>query len=590
MRHHVGGQSVSGACVRNRIDFTQPPEALFLDPIRDSGLQFLRRPDFIWRDRTPALIEGFALSAYPVMRRRIDRFLRFTRRHKTFRRAIEFNTLPVLLEQASFRQSFATAKGKCLLSGASGFRLMNRYCWENETATQDAPAQLVAYFQDRQAQSQGLAFPVLAEPPPPGTDFALQCRNTFNYFHFLTETLPHLCLLDGIGFTGRIFINHPNAPEKTRAFAFDLIGALFPEWADRVIFRQAPQDYGSVLSGYNLINSYYHLPPELIGSVDGLAPSDLLWKGTTATRAAQSVLAMNSLDTCLLHLRERALRAIAGRPRHHLPRRFYVARRPDQSRRRPLKGEAALLDLLSAFGFSKIHFEDFEPLDQIALMAGAEVMVSVHGAGFANMLFAAPGALVIELGTLQTAQHRWGDFWPLAHASGCRYLSFFADHDTPDPLRDPDFAQEGIVPVALGDHALGQLGAFLAASLGHVPRLENPTAAADLVRQLIRSDQAQHAEAILSSHADLMGQGAPLHLAQADLHRAAGSYHAELLSLHDAWLADASDWRILARMIWAARKLERLDVLAWAKAQLAERFPDRCSALARDRPWLRDLG
>ena len=127
-------------------------------------------------------------------------------------------------------------------------------------------------------------------------------------------------------------------------------------------------------------------------------------------------------------------------------------------------------------------------------------------------------------------------------------------------------------------------------SLGHVPQPECATAAADLARQLIRSDQVDQAEAILRGHADLMARGAPLHQAQADLHRTNGSDHAELLSLHEAWLAGASDWRILARMIWAARKFERLDILAWAKAQLTDRFPDRCIALARDRPWLRDLG
>lgn len=578
-----------GVPLRNRIDFSLTPDALFLDPVDDEGLRFLVAPEFIWRERDAARIEGFSISAYPVIRRKTEQFLRFTRSHKTFRRVIEFNTLPVLLEEASFRKSFAIAKGKCVLSGASGFRLMNRYCWENEGAADDPESRLVAYFHERQTRDGRFSFPVEQGPLSSATIFALQCRNTFNYFHFVTETLPHLCLLDDLSFRGQIHINHPNAPEKTRSFAMDLIRALFPEIAEQVRFQQAPQDYDRVLSSFNLINSYYHLPSDIVGSVDGLAPSDAMWKGTVATRSSQAVLSMNSVDTCLFRLRDRALRAVASRDVSHLPRRFYVARRPDQSRRRPLKGEEALMDLLKAFGFQKIHFEDYTPLDQIALMAGAEVMVSVHGAGFANMLFANTQALIIEIGSLQTAVHRWGDFWPIAHVAGCRYLSFFADHDMPDPLQDPDFATDGIVPVALSDFGIGRLAAFLAASLGHAPRLDRPDAVAELMRQLIRSEQTLAAEKLVHVHQDVMQEDAAFLSAKAELHRARGESHAELLALLSAWEANRSQWQTLTQILWCARKVERHDILRWAANTLAESFPDQCLSLVKTRPWLRDF-
>ncbi|MFN7225598.1 MAG: glycosyltransferase family 61 protein, partial [Paracoccaceae bacterium] len=172
-------------------------------------------------------------------------------------------------------------------------------------------------------------------------------------------------------------------------------------------------------------------------------------------------------------LRSRALKALNGHDFRHLPKRFYIARSPGHARMRQMRGEAALTDLLDAFGFARIHFEDLAPLEQIALMAQAEVMVSPHGAGFANMLFANPKATVIEIGTLQTVQSRWADFWPVANASGCRYVSFVADHDTPTPSDVPDFAATGISAAHLTDRGLGRVMAFVASLCGHPPRLSH---------------------------------------------------------------------------------------------------------------------
>lgn len=575
--------------LRNKIDFKKSPEELFLDPVRDGGMTFLEPPGFIWRDRTPARIAGFSISDHPEILRRTERFLRYTRQHKTFRRAIEFNTVPVMLEQASFRKSYAMAGGKCLLSGASGFRLMNRYCWENEGTIPSAEDRLVSYFHDRQGADVDIAIPYGAGPLPKDIDFAIQCRNTFNYFHFLTETLSHLCLLDDLDFRGRVFIHHPNAPGKTRPFVFGLIRALFPELADRVILARAPADHARVLSSYNFINSYYHLPPDLVQSVDGLAPSKEMWKGNVATRSSQAVLSMNSLDTCLLSLRSRGLRRIEGQDRAHLPRRFYVARRPDQARPRPVGGEAALIETLKTFGFEVVHFEDYDVLDQVALMAGAEIMVSVHGAGFANMLFANPNALVIELGTLQTAIERWGDFWPLAHASGCRYVTFFADYNTDDPLKDPEFATDGIAAVSLSDRALERLAAFVAASLGHRPHLADAEDLGRLAQQLLQTDQPEAAGALLDDHAEMTVRDSDLLLTKAELHRSRGESGAEMLALHDAWEADPGRWQTLWQILLCARKSDRTEVQHWAMRRLEADFPDRCAALARSRPWLRDL-
>lgn len=575
--------------VRNNIDFSLDLDQLFLDPVQDKGLHFLAPPPFLWRPREPALIEGFAVSAHESLRNRTERFLRHTRQHKTFRKAVEFASLPVVMTDVSFRKSYALVGGKCVLNGASGFRLLNRYCWENEQGPEDPEQRLVQYFRGRQQANRSAGLPVWSGPFPGDLDFAIECRNTFNYFHFLTETLCQLCVLEDLPFRGRVFIHFPNAPEKTRSFTRSFVAALFPELKGRVLLERAPKDYDRVLSSYNLINSYYHLPAADFGSVDAYAPSDEMWKGAQATRSSQGVLSMNSIDSSLFRLRARALRAIEGLDFSHLPRRFYVGRKADQSRRRDLAGEEALVDLLSAFGFARIAFEDYTPLEQIALMAQAEVMISAHGAGFTNMLFARPESLVIEIGTLQTAVFRWGDFWPLANVAGCRYVSFFADYNKEDPLTDPKFGADGIVAPALHDHGLGLVMAFVAASLGHAPRLSRAEDVARLAQQLLRTAQPDAAAAVLDRHAEMGPASADLCLARADLHKARGEWYAELIALTAAWEADRNRWQTLVQIIWSAKKVENLKVQVWAVQRLAEDFPDRCAEVVKDRGWLRAL-
>ena len=574
-----------GGNVRNQVDHAAEPESLFLDPARDVGVGFVAPPAFWWRLRDTAVIEGFAASVSDAMNARIEAHLRQVKRHRTFARVAEFNVVPVLLTQAAFRKSYAMAGGKALLNGAAGARLLNRFGWER--AGDDAEAALGQYFARCQAANEGARLPLVTLPD--GVDFAVECRNTFNYFHFLTETLAQLCVLDDMNFRGRVFLHFPNHPDKTRAFVRGFIDALFPELADRVVLERAPKDYARVLSAFSFQWTYFQMPPSVIGSLDGLAPSDLSWHGHGGSRTTRAVLSMNVVESGLLALRARALRVIAGRDFGHLPKRVYIARAPGQARARQMQGEAALVDLLEAFGFVRLSFEDLKPLEQIALMAQAEVMVSAHGAGFANMLFANPEATLIEIGTLQTAQIRWGDFWPLAHASGCRYVSFIADHHSDTPEEVPQFSSDGIVPADLSERGLGRIMAYIAALCGHAPRFARAEDVARLASQLLRSGHIDRAAAVLDRHHDLQADDADLCLLQADLHKARAQWGAELIALHAAWQADPTRWQTLAQVLWCARRLGNTEVQIWAIRVLQAEFPDRIIELARGRDWVQQL-
>ncbi len=573
----------------NFIDFDQKPENLILDPFQDSGLAALSCPDFLWRPRPRAIIQGFAASEHPSINRKIEAFVLRAHRHKFFNHAIEFNSFPVVLTDAWFKKSYATAGGKCLIGGASGIRLLNRYSFENATAPFDPEAELVAYFTQRQTDTIEKRLPVWQQDLPKDTAFAIECRNTFNFYHFISETLCQLCAVAETDFTGPIYVHFPNREDKTRAFAQDFIRALFPELVDRVVFQRTPYHHDRVLGIYNFLSSYYHLPPDQSADLDAEAPSTHYWKGRLATRNSHSVLEINSVDSNLYKLRDRALRAIEGQDFSYLPKRFWVGRDDGLSRPRQMAGEEPLLEMLSLFGFETVIFEHLTPIEQIAIMANAEMMISHHGAGFTNMLFAAKDSYVVEIGTLQTAIWRWGDFWRLANVSQCRYVSFFADFNKENPLEEPVFSEESIVPVHLSARGRAEVMSFVVSALGHVPSFSNPRDVARLARKLIATSALDQAAALFDAHEPLVSGDVGLCLLRAECHKLRGDWGAEFLALHAAWTADTNRWQTLVQIMWYARKAGKTDILTWSVRRLADDFPDRCLELVKDRDWLREL-
>lgn len=74
---------------------------------------------------------------------------------------------------------------------------------------------------------------------------------------------------------------------------------------------------------------------------------------------------------------------------------LYISRR--DSSRRKLANEAELEAALADLGFSVVCPGHLSFEDQVRLFRNAEVIVSPHGAGLANVLFCRPGTRVIEL-------------------------------------------------------------------------------------------------------------------------------------------------------------------------------------------------
>ena len=106
------------------------------------------------------------------------------------------------------------------------------------------------------------------------------------------------------------------------------------------------------------------------------------------------------------------------------PARIYVSRALASARR--VANEAEVIAALRPFGIEPVTLEGMAVADQARLFAGARLVVGPHGAGFANMVFAPPGAALVEL--TPRPGTNWGDAHPnyfrnLAHGMGLRHLA-----------------------------------------------------------------------------------------------------------------------------------------------------------------------
>ena len=175
----------------------------------------------------------------------------------------------------------------------------------------------------------------------------------FNYGHFLLDALPSLLALHEAGLTADL---PPTAPRLKR-------------WQRELL---ALLDTGPV--------------PEVA------APVVRLRRAAYATSMDHFLHAPNAL---LLRMRERLAARAPAPPRR--AERLYLSRRSHAHPMRVLVNEAELEQALAERGFLVIRPERLAPAEQVALARDARVIVGPTGAGMANALFAAPGALVVDI-------------------------------------------------------------------------------------------------------------------------------------------------------------------------------------------------
>lgn len=85
------------------------------------------------------------------------------------------------------------------------------------------------------------------------------------------------------------------------------------------------------------------------------------------------------------------------------PERIYISRNKCSYRR--VINEEQVIKFLSGFGFVPVLLESMTLNEQIALFAGAKVIVAPHGSGLTNIIFCSPGTKVIELTSPNYIRH-----------------------------------------------------------------------------------------------------------------------------------------------------------------------------------------
>jgi len=199
--------------------------------------------------------------------------------------------------------------------------------------------------------------PVLRKPVDlPGTVAVLATRGDANYYHFLLDCLPRIAILrESPAWQDDLRFYVPCQPGYQR----DLLGycGIGP---DRVVdSRQVPHLRAQRLLVPGLPTSELHVP--------GWAVE---WLRATLLPAAASLS--------------------PG------PRRLLISRGGKPNTRRVVN-EAALAQSLAPHGFVLLDPGAMPVAEQIALFAGAEMIVAPHGAALANLVFVAPGTRVVEL-------------------------------------------------------------------------------------------------------------------------------------------------------------------------------------------------
>src|SRR5690606_30195157 len=104
---------------------------------------------------------------------------------------------------------------------------------------------------------------------------------------------------------------------------------------------------------------------------------------------------MRHPDWVVRFLRENILSRAPSDLRPWSPKRLYVSRKGLQWRN--VLNEAEVLEVLAPLGFESVALDGLSVLEQAALFRDAEMVIAPHGAALANLVFASPGAKVVEI-------------------------------------------------------------------------------------------------------------------------------------------------------------------------------------------------
>jgi capsular polysaccharide biosynthesis protein len=129
------------------------------------------------------------------------------------------------------------------------------------------------------------------------------------------------------------------------------------------------------------------------------------------------------------------LRRRIGLPRPSTRRRRIYLRRTKAGYRR-VANEADIVPILEQYNFEIWETQGMSLGEQMKLFSRAECVVSIHGAGLANLLFAPPGVKVIEFMS-PISEYANSCYYSLCAAAGHVYGYILGEHDAVDLAAKP---------------------------------------------------------------------------------------------------------------------------------------------------------
>lgn len=552
-------------CSLSRLSDARPQD--FFIPGLDPGFWLVGPEDLGPHVAPPVNVSSLILGSDVEQRIRTAEIMEGYHANRHWTAGAAFPTVLAVVEGLKVSGRHMTVGGKYLLNGEGGWRLRNAYIAAEDGRARDAA--LVDHMADRSFENRG---------PLPywrdgfrDMDLVIETRNFFNFYHFTKETLPFLEMVDAYDLTGRIRICGPT--KNIASFFGQEIAAWYPHLQDRIDCISGARNFGTALIGFNTRHFYYQCRDRLMPSIGNVAAEPVKRRAAIPTMAVQAI---NSFEAPLADMRARALAKLRPAAPH---RRLYVRR--TSGRNRPLIGEAALIGRLVPMGFEVVAFEDHDVEGQARLVSEAEALVSIHGAGMTNMLYAPEGCLVVELSNLQTLLKRFGDFNPLAQVAGVQYCHVFADHDFPDKHAVPVISRDGHRGVDLSVPEVEILAAYILA------RLEPDRAAQALAicRALNDAGDMDALAAALDDNAHAIAHDADAHVWRANVAGRTGDRAEVLRHLRRALVLAPARAPLLTRILTIAHDLDDLEAKQEAAMLFLKSNPRKAARLFAERGW-----
>lgn len=226
--------------------------------------------------------------------------------------------------------------------------------------------------------------PLLAVETAEVDEPLVACPAHGGYYHWLLEALPGV--LEAMRrYPNAHVVVDSSAPSYVRA-GLELI--LGTEAADRVLVRSRPVHAANVvLPGREPFSGFVR--DEDVGLLHAARGNSALRGGAPSASGQPDGVA----DA--VHGESKPARASQGSAEARQASRIYVSRR--KSPKRALDNERDLEVALERVGYRIVFAEDLSLRDQMALFASADVIVSPHGAGLANIVWSRHGALLVEI-------------------------------------------------------------------------------------------------------------------------------------------------------------------------------------------------